>query len=56
MIGRVITPLRPVGIAEFDGVRVDVVTDGEFIDKDSAVEVRKVEGTRVIVRRVRQNS
>ncbi len=55
MIGRVITPLRPAGTAEIGDSRVDVVTDGEFIDKDSVIEVRKVEGARVIVRRVRQN-
>ncbi|MCI2426159.1 nodulation protein NfeD [Candidatus Acetothermia bacterium] len=54
MIGRVITPLRPAGTAEFGDSRVDVVTDGEFIDKGTEIEVRKVEGTRVIVRRVRQ--
>lgn len=55
MIGRVITPLRPAGIAEFGDSRVDVVADGEFIDKDTVVEVRKVEGARVVVRRVRRN-
>jgi membrane-bound serine protease (ClpP class) len=54
MIGRAITPLRPAGTAEFGDSRVDVVTDGEFIEKNTPVEVRKVEGTRVIVRRVRQ--
>jgi membrane-bound serine protease (ClpP class) len=52
MIGRAITPLRPAGTAEFGDYRIDVVTNGEFIDKDTAIEVRKVEGTRVIVRRV----
>jgi membrane-bound serine protease (ClpP class) len=54
MIGRAITPLRPAGTAELGDSRIDVVTDGEFIDKDSVIEVHKVEGARVIVRRVRQ--
>jgi len=54
MIGRAITPLRPAGTAEFGDSRVDVVTNGEFIDKDTVIEVRKVEGARVIVHRVHQ--
>jgi membrane-bound serine protease (ClpP class) len=54
MIGRAITPLRPAGTAELGDSRIDVVTDGEFIGKDSVIEVHKVEGARVIVRRVRQ--
>lgn len=50
--GRVTTALRPAGIAQFDGHRVDVVSEGEFIDKDTEVEVIQVDGNRVVVRRV----
>ncbi|QYR24211.1 nodulation protein NfeD [Paenibacillus sp. sptzw28] len=47
--GRSITPLRPAGTARIGTERVDVVTSGEFIGADVAVEVIKVEGTRVVV-------
>ncbi len=35
--GRAITPLRPTGIAEFDGTRVEVTTEGEYIAAGSEV-------------------
>ena len=50
--GTAVTSLRPAGIALIDGERVDVVSQGSFIDKDAEVEVLKVEGGRVIVRPV----
>ena len=37
--GRAITPLRPTGAAEFDGVRVEVTTEGEYIAAGSTVHV-----------------
>ena len=43
------TMLRPAGIAEFDGVKLSVVTEGDFIDKDTPVQVSRVEGKRIIV-------
>jgi membrane-bound ClpP family serine protease len=49
--GRSATILRPAGIAVFDGEKVDVVTDGEFIQPNVSVEVYEVAGRRVIVRR-----
>ncbi len=49
-VGKSVTILRPSGIAEFDGERVDVVTDGDFIPRGSAVEVVSVAGRRVAVR------
>lgn len=48
--GKTGTVLRPAGIAEFDGVRLNVVTEGEFIDKDKAVAIVSVEGSRIVVR------
>jgi membrane-bound serine protease (ClpP class) len=50
-IGTAASPLRPAGIAEFDGVRVDVVSDGTFIEAGTAVEVIRVDGNRVVVQR-----
>jgi len=45
------TVLRPVGIAEFDGTRLEVATEGDFIDKDQPVVVTRVEGKRIIIRK-----
>lgn len=50
--GHAFTVLRPSGTAEFNGLKLDVVTDGEYIPKGSKVEVVKVEGNRIVVRRV----
>ena len=44
------TDLRPTGKALVDGRRVDVVSDGDFIDKGTAVEIVEVSGARVVVR------
>ena len=46
------TALRPAGIAEFDGVRLDVISEGEFLDGNTAVRIEKVEGARIVVRPV----
>ena len=51
--GRTLTPLRPGGVAQIAGRRVDVVTRGEFVEAGTAVKVIEVEGNRVVVRAVR---
>ena len=43
------TALRPAGIGEFDGVKLNVVSDGEFIAKDRPIRVQSVEGNRIVV-------
>ena len=48
--GRTLTVLRPAGMAEFDGVKLSVVSDGEFIPKDTRVTVFRTEGTRIVVK------
>lgn len=50
--GIALSPLRPAGTADFNGKRLDVVTEGGFIDINSPVKVIAVEGTRVIVRKI----
>ncbi|WP_432666016.1 NfeD family protein [Wukongibacter baidiensis] len=52
--GRALTILRPVGTVDFDGVKLDVVSEGEFIPKGTMVEVIKVEGRRIVVRRIQE--
>ena len=50
--GRASSPLRPAGIAEIEGQRVDVVSDGEHIDAGQSIKVTRVDGNRVVVRRI----
>lgn len=50
--GVALSPLRPAGTADFNGHRMDVVTEGGFIEIRSRVKVIAVEGTRVIVRQI----
>ena len=44
------TALRPAGIGEFDGVKLNVVSDGEFIAKGKRIRVLSVAGNRIVVR------
>lgn len=50
--GVALTTLRPSGNAEFDGIRLDVITYGEFIAKGTPVYVNKVEGKKIVVTKV----
>ena len=52
MAGRAGTDLRPSGTAFFNDRRVSVVTAGEWITRDAAVRVVKVEGNRIVVEAV----
>ncbi len=47
--GKTLTPLRPSGMAKINERRIDVVTEGDFIDKDEKIEVIQHEGRRVVV-------
>ncbi len=48
--GKAVTPLRPAGVALINGQRVDIVTQGEFVEPETEIEVIQVEGSRVVVR------
>ncbi len=48
--GKTITPLRPSGTAMFGHEYLDVVSEGNFIQENSSVEIVKVEGARTVVR------
>jgi len=48
--GTALSPLRPAGIAEIDGARVDVVSDGGFIEAGTSILVTRVDGNRIVVR------
>lgn len=50
--GIAVTELRPAGIIDIDGVRLDALSNGDFIKKNTKVKVIKVEGSKIIVRRI----
>lgn len=47
--GTASSDLRPGGFATIQGKRIDVITRGEMIARNTPVQVVKVEGSRVIV-------
>ena len=49
------TALRPAGIGEFDGVKLNVVSDGEFIAQGKRIRVLSVQGNRIVVREIETN-
>ncbi len=49
--GMAYTDLRPSGKATIGDHRLNVVTEGSFIEKDNSVKVIAVEGNRVVVRK-----
>ena len=48
--GTAATDLHPSGIAHLNGDRLDVVSDGDFINAGQPVEVVRVDGNRIVVR------
>jgi membrane-bound serine protease (ClpP class) len=51
MQGTAVTDLRPAGAAVIDGKKIDVVTRGEYLEKDAAIIVIHVTGNQIIVRK-----
>jgi len=49
--GIAFTDLRPGGTGVFDGRRISVSTEGEYLTKDTPVTIIEIEGSRVIVRK-----
>ena len=47
--GKAISMLRPAGIGIFDGVRLDVVSKGAYIEEDSNIKITEVVGRRIVV-------
>lgn len=48
-IGKTLTQLRPSGIIEIDGIRLDVVSEGQFIPNGVSVRIISVSGSRIVV-------
>lgn len=55
-LGSAASALRPAGIADIDGERVDVVSDGELVERGASIQVTHVDGNRVVVRQVHATS
>lgn len=44
--------LRPTGIGDFDGVRLNISSEGEFVPMGTKVRIIKVEGAKILVRTI----
>lgn len=51
-VGYTLTALRPSGTVQMEDERLDVVSEGAFIQKDRKVEIIKAEGARIVVREI----
>ena len=50
--GIAITKLRPAGQARFNNAVVDVVTEGDLIEKDRRIKIIQIQGNRVVVKQI----
>jgi membrane-bound serine protease (ClpP class) len=51
-LGKALSPLRPSGVVDFDGQRIDCLTEGILVEPDTWVRCIEVKPGRVIVRPV----
>ncbi len=49
-VGTTVTALRPSGTADVEGMRLAVVSEGDFVPAGASVQVVLVQGSRVVVR------
>jgi membrane-bound serine protease (ClpP class) len=52
MEGEALTVMRPAGTALFDGKRVDVVADGEWIEKGDAIKIVETGEGHIVVAKI----
>jgi len=50
--GIAITPLRPSGIVEVNGKKLNALTRGEYVDSNSKIKIISVEGNKIVVEAV----
>jgi membrane-bound serine protease (ClpP class) len=48
--GVTLTPLRPAGAGPFQGRRLDIMSEGEYVSANTPVTIVQVEGNRIVVR------
>lgn len=51
-----VTPLRPAGTAVFENERLDVVTEGLFVDTGKPLTIVHVEGMKIVVREIMEDN
>lgn len=51
--GTTLTTLRPAGIAQIEDERIDVVSEGTYIEQGKRIKVIAVEGMRIVVREIK---
>ena len=51
--GKTLSVLRPSGIGDFDGMRLNVVTEGEFIENGTPIRIVRVEGGKIVVKAIK---
>jgi len=54
-VGVVLTPLRPVGMCDFSGQRIECVAESGYVEKDKRVKVINVESTQLTVRVIEES-
>lgn len=50
--GLTLTPLRPAGSTDFNGVRLDVISDGEYIEMGRRVKIIRMDDRKFVVKEV----
>ena len=50
--GLVVSLLRPAGIVDIDGEKIDVVSEGKYIEPGTKVKVVSINGSRIVVRSI----
>ncbi len=53
--GVVMTPLRPVGMCDFSGQRIECVAESGYVDKGRKVKVIRVQSTQLTVRVIEES-
>ena len=51
-VGRAVSPLRPAGLVDFGGRRIDVMTEGMLVEADEWVRCIDVRAGKVVVRAI----
>jgi len=52
--GVAVSPLRPAGKARFGDRYLDVLTDGDFVERGRQVRIIEIQGSRIVVRDVEE--
>ena len=53
--GKATTHLRPAGSGIFEGVKLDIVTSGAFIEKGAPIRIVTAYGSRIVVEEIEQS-